>query len=77
LDILAEIRGAYAEITAVFAAIDAVQALADYVHLSNQYSGGQFGPDIFLLTIIFDFFILPLLPSILVGLFLHLIRKFV
>jgi len=62
LGILQFVEDAYAEIASVFALIDAIELLTVYPALANQYTGGQF-----LVAMIFDFFIVPILPTLIIG----------
>ena len=70
-DILDAVRDAVLEILGVFVIIDALQGLVVLVSLHNAFYAGQMTVNEYVARLIFHFFIVPAIPSILIGIFIH------
>lgn len=70
-DILDSIRESILEILGVFLLIDALQGLAFVVSLNNAFYAGQITAYEYAFRLIFQFFFLPAITSILVGIIIH------
>jgi hypothetical protein len=74
-DLLKSIKEAYAEIAAVIGIIDFFAYAQSIIDLSNLFDSGQITMIEYLIRFVFQFIIIPAIPSILIGLILHWIKK--
>ena len=74
-ELLETITDALAEILTVWGIFDVLIGLQSLVDLSNSFYAGEISNEMYLIQMVFMFVIVPSIPSIILGIFIHWLRE--